>query len=402
METTFYLKDTKKEESAIYFKFVSQSNEIIRYSTKKKINCNDWDKGYPKKKPYTFDLRNDLDAYKKVINDFITDKIKSEKRQPTKVELLRCVKKVLDGEKPEFNDKLDYYVKEFLNNEDLELADGTIRLKKTHLEHFLKIVGTKSKLADLNESVLNNYKRKLKKEPGRQRPTINNYIKNVKAFLRWIEEKNYVKVDLKKYLKRDKEVNKDVVALTPAELNAIEEASFEDVLIQNQIDIFLIGCYTSLSICDLKKINKEIISDNNFFIIRRIKNNNDQSVFLIDQANRILQKHNYKLPFISDSRGSKLLKDAFEILGLHRKVRITTQDANGKCSDEYKRLSKVISWHKSRKTAITMLLNNGVPIATVMQISGHKKSETLNRYKALFDDVISDSMHNVRPQLCGS
>jgi hypothetical protein len=49
-----------------------------------------------------FDLRNDFDAYKKVINDFITDKIKSEERQPTKVELLRCKK--LDGERPEFND----------------------------------------------------------------------------------------------------------------------------------------------------------------------------------------------------------------------------------------------------------------------------------------------------------
>lgn len=399
METTFYLKDSKKEESVIYFKFVNQSNEIIRYSTKKKINCNDWNKGYPKKKSYTFDLRNDLDVYKKVINDFIATKIKIEERQPTKLELLRCIEKVLDGEELEFNDKLDYYVQEFLDDEDLELADSTIRLKKAHLKHFLKTVGAKSKLVDLNESVLKNYKRKLKKEPGRQRPTVNNYIKNVKAFLRWLETKNYVKVDLKKYLTRDSEVDKDVIALTPQEFLTIENANFDNVLIQNQIDIFLIGCYTSLSICDLKKINKDIIDDRNFFKIRRIKNNNDQTIFLIDEANKILQKHNYKLPFISDARGSKLLKDAFRILKLHRKVRITTQYSNGNVIDEYRKLSDIISWHKSRKTAITMLLNNGVPIATVMQISGHKKSETLNRYKALFNDVVSDSMYNVRPQL---
>jgi site-specific recombinase XerD len=396
METTYYLKDSKKEQSMIYFKFVNQSNEIIRCSTKKHVSTKDWGVGYPKKTSKTFDLRTVLDAYKTVINDFIIDKIKFEERQPTKLELLGCINKVLNGEQIEFNDSLKFYVDEFLNDEELELADSTIRLKKAHLNHFLKIVGSKSKLVDLNESVLKSYKRILKKEPGRQRPTINNYIKNIKAFLRWIEEKNYVKVDLKKYLKRDKEVNLEVIALDSTELRAIENAHFNDVLIQNQIDIFLVGCYTSLSICDLKKISKEIISDENFFKIRRVKNNNDQTVFLINEAIKILQKHNFKLPFVADARGSALLKRAFKILKLDRRVRTTTQYSDGKTKDVYRKLSEVISWHKSRKTAITNLLNNGVPISTVMQISGHKKSETLNRYKAIFNDVISDAMYKVR------
>ncbi|MEC5167532.1 site-specific recombinase XerD [Flavobacterium sp. PL11] len=396
METTYYLKDSKKEQSMIYFKFVNQSNEIIRCSTKKHVSIKDWAAGYPKKTSKTFDLRTVLDAYKTVINDFIIDKIKFEERQPTKLELLGCINKVLNGEEIEFNDTLEFYVDEFLNDEELELADSTIRLKKAHLNHFLKIVGSKSKLVDLNESIINNYKIKLKKEPGRQRTTINNFIKNVKAFLHWIETKNYVKVDLKKYLTRDKEVDKDVIALTQNELIVIENAQFDNKSIQDQIDIFLIGCYTSLSICDLKKISKEIISNENFFKIRRTKNNNDQNVFLINEAIKILSKHDFKLPFISDARGSKLLKDAFKSLKLDRKVRITSQYANGKVKDEYKKLYDVVSWHKSRKTAITMLLNNGVAIQTVMQISGHKKSETLNRYKASFDDVISDAMHKVR------
>jgi integrase len=397
METRFFLKKTNnKPTSMIYFTFSSVNGETFRFSTKESILNTQWAAGYPKRIAITTEVRDTISGYKTTLDSFIKEIIKTKKRQPTKFELSQLVKEVLNGEKTESNETIKDYVKEYLNDDSIIISEGTMRLKTTHLNHFLKIVGKNKKLADLNKTLLVGYKKKLKKEKIRDVATTNNYLKNVKAFLSWLETKDYVGVDLKKYINRDSEIVKDVIALTENEFKIIESANLKEIHLQKQIDVFLFGCYTSLSIIDMKKVKKVMIDGNNCLQIRRTKNYANQKIPLIPQAIAILEKYDYKLPFISDNKGSENLKKAFRKLELTRMVRITKQRTDGKVIDEYQELCEVVSWHKSRKTAITTLLSKGVNTSIVMQISGHKKETTMKRYIDFSDNILADAMNKMR------
>lgn len=399
MDTKFFLRKQKgKKESFIYFSLKDINGEDFKFSTKVKIQHTNWGKGYPKRIPATMAIRNVIEGYKTAIDDFIKEKIKKEKRQPTKQEFLLFIDELINGVKNKHNKSIGDYVDEYLSDHTMGIGDSTIRVKRIHLDHFLDFIGEKNKLTDINQSKLLKYDDHLKDESGRQLVTVNNYLKNLKAFLSWLEKKNYVEIDLKKFIVRIPEIEKDVIALTNEEYLILENAKFEKKNYQEQVDIFLIGCYTSLSISDLKKINKEYIDIHDYTSIRRTKNNNDQRIMFIYNAIKILEKYDYKLPFISDNKGCEILKKAFKELQMDRLVRITYETPKGIVTDKYKKLYEIISWHKSRKTAISTLLQNGIPSQIVMEISGHRKESTLNRYKAVQSKVIHETMFNIRPQ----
>lgn len=340
-------------------------------------------------------LRNTLDNYKNSIDNFIKKTIENEERQPSRFELSEYVTTLIDGKETEQKHTLEYYMDMFLNDESLCLADSTKRVKKIHLNHFLKIVGKNKVLVDLKKGLIESYKTKLKKEGNREVATTNNYLKNLIAFLNWLWKKDFIEADLKKYVKKDPEIEKDVITLTESELKILETANFQETHLQNQIDIFLFGCYTSLSIVDIRKVNREMINENNVLNIRRTKNNYNQRIPLINKTIAILEKYNYKLPFISANKGSENLKTAFRKLNLRRKVRISVQSSNGKVTDQYMELCEVISWHKSRKTSITCLLSLGVTTKVVMAISGHKNENTLNRYTNFSDSILIEAMNKM-------
>ena len=256
-------------------------------------------------------------------------------------------------------------------------------------------MGKNKVLVDLKKGLIESYKTKLKKEGNREIPTTNNYLKNLIAFLNWLWKKDFIEADLKKYVKKDPEIEKDVITLTESELKILETANFQETHLQNQIDIFLFGCYTSLSIVDIRKVNREMINENNVLNIRRTKNNYNQRIPLINKTIAILEKYNYKLPFISANKGSENLKTAFRKLNLRRKVRISVQSSNGKVTDQYFDLCEIISWHKSRKTSITCLLSLGISTKVVMAISGHKNEKTLNRYTNFSDSILIEAMNKM-------
>jgi hypothetical protein len=148
----FYLRKSKvKDRSTIYFVCADTNGEVWRCSTKEKILNNDWDKGYPKKVSNTLAVRDTIDVYKVSIKEFIKDHVKKDKRQPTKFEFLQFIDVLLNGEKTEHNDTVTYYIEEYLSDDEVFNESSTKRLKKVHLDNFLKLSGKNKKLIDLNK-----------------------------------------------------------------------------------------------------------------------------------------------------------------------------------------------------------------------------------------------------------
>lgn len=392
METRFFLKKKKNSKDGIIHFAFTLHNKKQRFSTGITMKQKDWKEGFPKKINSTVKIREDLDFLKEELNNFIDEKQKSENRLPTKYELERECGHQRDGRKTkEIDDSIKTLIQEMLDEQKSELKAGTIRYKIIHLNHFIQFVGEKRTINDLYEDLLLKYRRYLISE-GREDVTSNCYIKSVKSFLNWLFEKRIINYQISKRIKYLKEIKKDIIALTDDEIEILETSNLETHL-QNQIDIFLFGCYTALSISDIKRVNREMTINDEIKIWRE-KTGTNLKIPLIPEAVEILKKHNYKLPCISDNKGNEKLKIAFKKLGMNRIVRISKK-YNNNVVDRFVPLYEIISWHKSRKTAITSAIKKGIPHVVVMKLSGHTKFETFMKYVELANDDLKNEMNKL-------
>jgi len=269
METRFYLKKLKGEkEGTIQFQFSSDYKKI-KISSGLKLKAVDWGRGFPKKIASTKGVRLTLSNYKNQIDEFINESIKKKKKQkPTKNELSSFINILLHGTKAN-STNISNLISEFLDSQKNELARGTMRYKIIQLAHFNKTIrADKLTIVDLTDEVILKYRKKLINE-RRENTSTNKYMSTVKSFLNWLKKKKYTSNNLAESLNKMKEITKDVIALTEKEIEILENANL-DTQLQNQVDVFLFGCYTALSISDIKRVNKECIQ-NGFIEIRRKK-----------------------------------------------------------------------------------------------------------------------------------
>ena len=382
MTTTFFLKSTSsKTHGRIYFLF-STDYDKIKCTTGKRIDKKDWTAGGPKKTATTSEIRSLLKSFKEKIDEKIDDLIKNQNRQPNKSELTAFCKSVIKGDRNVENslflsDLIDQFLSENETSTNKGLVIGTLKYKKNHLKGFLEYCGHNSVISELTEQKIDAYKAMLFSD-GNENSTKNNYRKSIMSFLNWLKAKrisNIVnEIDFGKFV----EPVKDIIALTEDELIILENAKLTPAL-QKHIDIFLIGCYTALSISDIKNISKEKIEDGHIHT-RRIKTDELLKIPLIIEAKQILEKYDYNFKSYNETSGRVQLKKAFKELGLNRKVRITSKVGNRRTIDKMVPLHQEISWHKARKTAITTLLSKGVDQSLVMMISGHKDLRSFRKY----------------------
>ena len=388
MEAKFYLKKSNQIEGLIYVSF-NRNSVQVRISTGRKIKVIDWSNGGLISKSNNVELRNELATWKVTFDNYIKSVIAKEKRQPTANELQHFVKSTIQGIITIDSERsIKDVIETFLSEQRVKLAIGTITYKEIHLTHFTDFVGSKT-ISDISKRLLTDYKSQLIGSV-RQTTTTNSYLKTVKSFLTWLYDNDYTTLNFSKYLKKDTEIEKPVIALTNEELTILENATELPEFLQQQIDIFLLLCYTACDISTAKQITKERIK-NDMIEIRRVKTSQLINIPLLPEAKTLLEKYDYKMPFISDNKGNENLKDAFKLLGLNRPVRMSIQTAKG-FEETLVPLCDIISWHKGRKTAITTALSAQINPSVVMGLSGHSDYRTMKKYIAYSDEVLKTEM----------
>ncbi|MEZ5014198.1 MAG: tyrosine-type recombinase/integrase [Chitinophagales bacterium] len=146
-------------------------------------------------------------------------------------------------------------------------------------------------------------------------------------------------------------------------------------------DIFLFGCYTGLRYSDLMALtakNVQLSEGNHYLVNKSIKTRTETRIkltgFTLDVLKRSGTKK-YLLPRISKARLNKNLKELFELagwthdIGKTREKRGAIQSIN-KNGKTY-RFCDLVTTHTMRRTAITLLLTQGMPEIMVRKISGH-------------------------------
>lgn len=170
-------------------------------------------------------------------------------------------------------------------------------------------------------------------------------------------------------------------------------------------DILVFGCTVGLRISDLLSLNRKnlICKNENYYLgVKSQKTNTKTMIKLPDYAVEILKKYSYcktLLPKTSFSDFNKKIKKVAALLPDDYEL-VKTRDRRGKPVVIYKDVKRKIHYkfsdhvtaHTMRRTAITMMLNAGMPEYIVRSISGHApNSAEFFRYVKLsqsyFDEV---------------
>jgi integrase len=392
MNTTFFLRSNPNDSIGVIHFLFSTGYGKIKSSTGIKIHKKDWSAGFPKKSVATTEIRSLLTSFKIKIDKKIKDLIEHQNRLPNKAELVSICKSTINGDLNIENslylsDLIDKFFLESETNTSKPLQKGTITYKKIHLNDFLEYCGTRSVISELNVQKIEGYKSYLFRN-NNQNSTKNNYRKSIISFLNWLKYKGISSVINNIEFKKFVMPVKDVISLTEKELLILEKAKLTPIL-QKQIDVFLLGCYTALSISDIINISKDKI-ENDILYTRRVKTDEVLRIPLIKEAKLILEKYDYNFKSVNPTSGRVQLKTAFAELGLNRKVRITSKVGGHRTEDKMVPLHKVISWHKTRKTTITTLLSKGVDHTLVMLISGHKDFRSFRQYIDSTDILVKE------------
>ena len=179
--------------------------------------------------------------------------------------------------------------------------------------------------------------------------------------------------------------------LTQAELDTLR--SKESFLPRLDLvrDIFVFCCYTGLAYSDVKQLKQgDIIIGVNgerWIKMARKKTGSISSIPLLPVAESIIEKYNEHpyvldgkgvLPVLTNQKSNSYLKEIADVCGIR----------------------KNLTTHLARHTfATTVTLSNGVSIASVSKMLGHRSLKTTQIYAKVLDTKIADEMDLLKERL---
>lgn len=162
-----------------------------------------------------------------------------------------------------------------------------------------------------------------------------------------------------------------IAYLTDDERHAMEVVELTDSSLIHARDCFLFCCYTGLAYADASSLTRDNFLDRDgsiYIISERTKNRSEIAIKVIDKARTLLERYDYKMPFVSNQKYNLYLKAVAKHAGITKRV----------------------TSHMARHTFATSALHNGIPIEVVSKMLSHADIGTTQLYaKVLADDVMA-------------
>lgn len=317
-----------------------------------------------------------------------------------------------------------------LQKNGTRLKSGSIQNYKsmrTVVEKFILYKSFELRIADLSRCTKQQFKseqlywkkfhQKISDFMYRDCDHYDNYVgatfKLIRSFLNYLHKEKGI--DIKEFHKKFHVVSEQIpfVTLNPEQLNfLIYDKDFENGLpkrLKTPKDIFVFGCTVGLRISDLMLLsnaNLERVFGNYYLKVQSKKTHVITKIKLPDYAIEILQRYNRQKTIFPSYHLFTLNKHFREIAELagwtyivpkkrqKRGIQKTLRQINKQVDF---RFCDLITTHTMRRTAITTLLNLGMPEHMVRKISGHsagsKEFFRYVQYAQTFLDQETDKVH---------
>lgn len=341
-------------------------------------------------------INSDLDTLRGYANE-VFNRYEFVEGRPPSVDEFKTLYNDLSGRQPislvadaYFTTLKDAYAR-FLADNDRSWEIGTYNKYKTIRSHLTAFFGSLP-LNDVTEQSLKQFEAYLSDKVGLRNSTLTRMMNRLKTFLRWAEgEGIYTTKAHHKYSPKLKGANvKEVIALTPEELQVLADATFVEGerYLERVRDILLFGCYTGLRYSDIQQLTKANIVKGKIRVVT-IKTSDPIVIEINDVAGAIIEKYNdfdsvRLLPTISNQKANKYLKELGKRLGIDTPTQSVYYNSEGR-QVEIKPKYELMTTHIARRTFISNALALGIPASVVMSWSGHKDFKAMKPYIKMFD-----------------
>ncbi len=306
----------------------------------------------------------------------------------TRIEFKRAMTLCITGTDPD-ESQTDFtgFLNKFINERSLnpKYAPGSVEVYKTAQKHLYNYV--KGKRIDFNDlsidffKGLTNYLYRLDFSDNH----VNKILGTIRTILNEATELGMNKNQM--YKSRKIAVGKtetDNVYLTETDLMLLATLDLTARPGLDRVrDLFLIASYTGLRFSDFAKLkteNIQMVGDSQVFNILTTKTKDRLIIPIHPVVAAVLRKYNYDLPeAISNQRMNDSLKEVCKLAGLVNHF-TKRRYRGGKVMEEVFQKWELVSSHTGRRSFATNAYKAGVPMLSIMRITGHKKPETFLKY----------------------
>jgi integrase len=403
----FFIRDPKAiRKTSIKFSF-TYSGKRIRISTGEQIFPAHWNNKAERVReiidePEAFEINSRLKSLESLVCDiyknFIRDRI-----IPTPKELMQEIENQRIQPTPQnnnkgfwdlFNEFVEYKRKRFSDVRDFDnslrkhLLKGELKFKKpiTFISLKIKHDGFIEKL----DTYLTYEAENSKGEKGLATNTIGKQFKNLKVFLNWCFQNEYIqRFDLSHMITKTEEV--DSIFLNQEEVDSIfnlKDLSEEEDIIR---DLFIIGIESGLRYSDFIRLKPHYF-DEDILSINPIKTEshkkNRLKIPISNKIKEILLKRNglppvYEGKLVNFNKTMRNLAEKAEIISQI----VTYKKIGGKTKESVFKKYQLVSSHTCRRTFCTLKFLSGMPPIGIMQFSGHKTERNFLRYVKVDNQV---------------
>lgn len=157
--------------------------------------------------------------------------------------------------------------------------------------------------------------------------------------------------------------------LEEQDLQKIIDFKPKNKVLERVRDLFVFQAHTGLAYSDAIKVSKEdikLIEGKKYIVDKRVKTNQEYSIRLYPESERILEKYKYNLKTMPYEYYNLRLKKMAKIVGVREDL----------------------SSHMARHTFATIALNRGVPLAIVAKMLGHSSTQCTEIYAQYLQSTI--------------
>lgn len=272
---------------------------------------------------------------------------------------------------------------------------GTLQRYKAAYKHLSDYIGHKYQRKDIpvrsvDHKFITGLEFYLKSKKNCEHNTAIKYVVNFKKIIRIAYANEWIARDPFFHWKASWKT-KEKQYLTQIELDALKNKKSFLPRLELVRDIFVFCCYTGLAYSDVKQLQFENIvigiNGDRWIKMTRKKTKAMSSIPLLPTAEQIIEKYSQHpyvldgkgvLPVLTNQKSNAYLKEIADVCGIH----------------------KNLTTHLARHTfATTVTLSNGVSIATVSKMLGHRSLKTTQIYAKVLDSKIADEMELLKEKI---
>lgn len=393
MATVAFYIDKERKNGCLILATFTFNHQRLRLSTGLNVPKKAWDQEEQKAKP----LKDYTETNKRVreINSFlldIYDKLFSKGSKPTKEEVLKKTNEIKEAyqvfigrksvEEKSKKPTLIEYISTFQKRYKNTTTDNYIQHFngiKNHLIEFSKKAGRPVDFETISKEFYLEFTDFLK-EKNLKPNTIGSHIRRLKRLMNEaVEDK--LTTNLEHRSKSFKVINEetDMIYLTSDEVKALYNLHIDDERMKRIRDLFILNCFTGLRHSDWSKVSLKNIEDGKIYI-RTQKTKEAVIIPIHPIVLEILTRYGDDFRVPTNQEANRVLRWIGEYAVLKK---ITKGNL-----DKWLQ----IRTHTVRRSFATNAYMSGVPMLSIMKITGHRTTQSFLKYIRVTKLEVADKL----------